>query len=273
MDLKVYTVVAPTLHLGSTGVVLRKGHKVESDGNSLVRINGKDSTVAAFSGAIRAGWVVLEGQEEGTTAPTRNPVTISKADGSGEKVEVRLVGEEEGVTRPIKSSDSGVDSVESDDQVVVAKIKTSAKSGRVEVGKDDRKVIDSIEKSKLNVERVKIATGDVEEATSGESLEELLPSAEVAGKVAVAPEPEPEESEPEPVEPMSESQIRQAKAEVLSVVYSDVDYKFNAPWRSRARSVFEAYQKSGDTTMLEAFMSIESESVKREIARRVEKHS
>jgi hypothetical protein len=275
MSFKVYVVNSPTLHLGGSGMVLKQGQKVESDGMSAVRINGQEITVPAFSGAIKAGWVTEEGGATLSPQKSGSP-TISKADGSGERVKMRVVEEEENRARPIRTSDSKAQTQDNEDEVVVARIGTPAKSGKVEVGKEDRKVKEDIEKSNLKIERLKVATGDVEEATSGELLEDLLPNASVAGRTvsptSASVEVEPVQ-EPEVVEPLGESQVREAKAEVLKVVYPDVDYNFDGAWRSRARVIFEAFEASNDTTMLAAFMSIESQSVVKEVNRRIEKAS
>jgi hypothetical protein len=53
----------------------------------------------------------------------------------------------------------------------VGKLKSSAKSPPIEIGKDDRRVVQELDNNK------RVATGDVQEAISGEELEDLLPEA------------------------------------------------------------------------------------------------
>lgn len=256
-----YVVNAPSLHLGQTGVTLKKGQEIESDGQSLVKVNGKEVEVPAFKGAIAANWVVLaDGPQAEISA--RKPLTISKADGSGDKVQVKVVPEEENTSRPISSVMKDNPESSEDDSKVVAKIKSPAKSERVEIGVNDRKVVKDIENSKPKVERVAKATGDVEETQVGDTLEEVLKGASVAGKL------EEDTSAKDQKETLTEAQIRKAKSEVLKLVYPEVAYKYDNAWRNRAKVVVEYFNSSQDQTMLKAFKSIEIPSVVKEIERR-----
>ena len=265
-----YVVKSPIIHLGTTGVSLKKGQVVESDG-LIVRVEDKELKVPAFNGAIKAGWLIPSDGKPPSPEHTPSPATEKK---------YKVLKEEDSEVRPIyrdKVSKEGEPEVRpsrkgvateigQQDERVVARIKTSAKGDRIQVGVTDKAVVKGIEESPLKVERVAKATGDVEETTVGDSLEEVLPHAEVAGKFEDFVV-EPEVPEPKKKETFKDSEIRRYKAEVLKVVYPGVKYDCSAAWRTRVKVILASCK--GDPIMTKAFLSIELPTVVKEVKRRL----
>lgn len=207
------------LHIGETGDVLTPGEIVDFDGGAvLIREGGKEVHLQypdAFQGAIRCGWLVPEAEEAGEYAPQPAGVEVRSATSTGEnrpKLNVVTVQDEErglghigdvraaanngrgDVPEVHQASDAAKTRTEAktggDDGVVVGRFKSSAKAAPVEIGKNDRQVKQSLDnKSSIELEKVAVATGDVEEARSGETLEDLLPDAATSGTPAKQPEP------------------------------------------------------------------------------------
>lgn len=266
-----YVVKSPIIHLGTTGVSLKKGQIVESDGLT-VRVDDRELKVPAFNGAIKAGWVTPSDGKPPSPEHTPSPATEKKYKVLKEEdSEVRPIyrdkvseGEEPEV-RPIHKSSVATE-IGQQGERVVARIKTSAKGDRIQVGVTDKAVVKGIEESPLNVERVAKATGDVEKTTVGDSLEEVLPHAEVAGKFEDFVV-EPEVPEPKKKETFKDSEIRRYKAEVLKVVYPGVKYDCSAAWRTRVKVILASCK--GDSIMMKAFLSIELPTVVKEVKRRL----
>jgi len=252
---RTYVVKSPTIHLGTSGVSLKKGQIVESDG-LMVRIDDRELKVPAFNGAIKAGWLVPSDGEPLSSDYTPAPVAEKK---------YKTIKEEEAEVRPIYKSGVATE-IGQQDERVVARIKTSAKANRVQIGVDDKSVVKGIEKSSLSVERVAKATGDVEETTTGDSLEDVLPNAEVAGKFEDLIL-EPEAPEPKKKETFKDSEIRRYKAEVLKIVYPGVEYNYSAAWRTRVKVILASCKD--DPTMMKAFLSIELPTVVKEVKKRL----
>jgi len=249
---RTYVVKSPVIHLGTSGVSLKRGQTVESDG-LMVKVDDRELKVPAFNGAIKAGWLVPDDGKP--LAPEHTPAP------SAEK-KYKTIKEEDSEVRPIHREVAT--EIGQQDERVVARIKTSAKAERVQVGVNDKAVVKDIEKSSLEVERV--ATGDVEETTVGESLEDVLPNVGVAGRVEdIILEPEVEQ--PKKKETFKDSEIRRYKAEVLKVVYPEVDYDYSAAWRTRVKVILASCK--GNPTMTKAFLSIELPTVVKEVKRRL----
>lgn len=251
---RTYVVKSPVIHLGSSGVSLKKGQTVESDG-LMVKVDDRELKVPAFNGAIKAGWVVPDDGKP--LAPEHTPAPVAEK-------KYKTIKEEDSEVRPVHREVAT--EIGQQDEKVVARIKTSAKAERVQVGVNDKAVVKDIEKSSLKVERVAKATGDVEETKVGDSLEEVLPDAEVAGKFEDLVV-EPEVPEPKKKETFKDSEIRRYKAEVLKVVYPEVEYDYAAAWRTRVKVILASCKD--DPTMMKAFLSIELPTVVKEVKRRL----
>lgn len=181
------------IHLGAISDNLHEGEEVEYDGTTMKR-GGAEVVMPNLRAAISIGWLVPSTDTTSKYVPQPAGVKVHRADGSSkevvdlttvseEDVEVGGLNEVRGKDAPATHRASNASKVNPSEGTVVAKFKTAAKQGPVEIGKDDRQVVKALtEKSKVDIERVAaVATGDVEEAISGEALTDLLPNAASTG--------------------------------------------------------------------------------------------
>ena len=204
------------IHLGGIEppTQLNINEVVGFEGNTLTRENGEVLTVPqpdGIRGALKVGWIVPVESAETSFTPKAAGVEVRQALASGEKRErlgMMTVADEErnlgsiSQVRPdgapathvagkagtlSETSDPApmkrkVEVRNSDDGVVVGRMKLSASADPVEIGKGDDKIRNQLDNgSAVGVEKVARATGDVQEARTGEILEDLLPDAASAG--------------------------------------------------------------------------------------------
>jgi len=205
--------------LGGIDEKLHPDEVIEFDGSTMKR-GPEQHLMPKLRAAIKAGWLVPDGAEVKPYQPQPADVRIHdaqpKGQDRGESRRIVTVADEErdlghiGNIRPegapevhvarragevSKGAPTGaVDVTENLDAAthvvteggqegaVVGRFRTSAKAAPVEVGKDDSRVKAEIEKTVGP--QVTKATGDVQEARSGDELEELLPDAASSGKPA-----------------------------------------------------------------------------------------
>ncbi len=180
------------IHLGAISDNLHEGEVVEYDGYTMKR-GGDETAMHTLRAAVKVGWLVPVAAPETKYVPQPAGVVIHRADGlSDEELEIATVKEEDvnvGTLSEVRPKSAPATHRASDaavkndgDGVVVSRIKTSAKQAPVEIGKDDRKVVQQLDnKTSIDVEKVAVATGDVEEAIGGHDLTELLPDAASTG--------------------------------------------------------------------------------------------
>lgn len=207
------------IHLGGMEPpeVIEKGEIIFFDGKTLKRENGdvvKISQASALATAIRVGWLVPIESSEVDFVTKAAGVEVRSAVSNTEKrgvVSVMTVQDEErdvgaiSKIRPAhappthKASDAGKvsrnaptgakvirDEAEGEGRVV-GRLKNSAKAGTLEIGKDDRRVVASLtstegEDSPWESRPKTAATGDVQEAMSGDELTDILPDAISTGR-------------------------------------------------------------------------------------------
>lgn len=187
------------IHLGAISDNLTEGEEVEYDGHTLKR-GGDEHSLHSLRAAIKVGWLVPVEDTESTYAPKPAGVTVHRADGVNEgeinldtvfetDVNIGTLDEVRPDNAPATHKATAAGKQRNEDEgTVVAKIKTAAKSETIQVGKDDRQVVATLDnKSSIEVERVAVATGDVQEAIGGEDLVDLLPDAESAGVPKAGP--------------------------------------------------------------------------------------
>ena len=295
------------LHLGETGDVLLPGEVIEfNGGNTLIRTGGKEVTLQypdAMLGAVKAGWLVPENEEAGEYVPQPAGVEVRSATSTGENrtklTVVTVQDEERGIghigdvreaandgrgdvpevhqasdaakTRTASARDAG-----GDEGVVVSRFKSSARSAPVEIGKDDRQVKQALDnKSTIEIEKVSVATGDVEEARSGETLEDLLPNAATSGTPAKPQQPADlmaalrQALADGTLDPEALAALTQAKAPEPAPATQKVDWDLSTHWKQREA---KALNEFGDNpTVLRAILDLEnSNGVKKAIQSRLE---
>jgi hypothetical protein len=216
MAAKKYRVITK-VHLGGAEppTSLESGEIIEIDGGKLKREGGEEIKLqypGAINSAIKVGWIVPAESKETTYTPKAAGVEVRAATSTGpdrKRIEVLTVSEEErdlGHIRDIRPDNAPATHVakdagkvsrgaptgakvmdkrvqrDTDDGRVVGRIKSPTDFGTVEVGKDDLKARSQLDtNTKVRVEKIGSATGDVQEAMSGDTLEEVLPNAVSTG--------------------------------------------------------------------------------------------
>jgi hypothetical protein len=183
---KSYRVVSK-VHLGSLEMDLEKNQVVEYDGTTM-RIGSNEHNIGMLTAAIKVGWLVPEGQE-GSNVSKPAGITIGKQDGSRAAISVAVSDEEKDMGTldsvradgaPPTHSARNAGTRNDDDGQVVGRMKVSAKAEPIKLDGSDRQVVQKLDNGgRSGVDPVKgaTATGDVDEALTGESLEEILPNA------------------------------------------------------------------------------------------------
>jgi len=266
------------IHLGAISENLLEGEEVDFDGFTMRR-GGQDHSMHSLRGAIKAGWLVPHKAPETKYVPQPAGVVVHKADGVSEgEVNLGLAVDQDDVNvgslqevRPDaaptthKAANAGQKNepapVNESEGQVVARFKTSAKQGAVQIGKDDRSVVQSLDnKSNVDIERVTVAravaTGDVQEAIGGESLEELLPEAATAGT-------------PEPGVVKDGARVKNASSDLdmIRQFIPGFEWDLNVQWRKRAKIAVDQYSQI--PVVIGYIKSVETDAVKAEIEKRL----
>lgn len=314
---KSYRVISK-VHLGSLEMDLQKNQVVEYDGTTM-RIGNDEHNVHMLSAAIRVGWLVPVGQE-GSYVSKPAGITIEKQDGSRTAITVAVSDEERNVgtldsvrangAPPTHSARNAGTRNDADGQVV-GRLKSAANSPPIKLDGTDRQVVQKLDNSgRAGVEPVRKATptGDVEEALTGENLEDLLPNAASAEIPApgVSGEGSGDQSDararaavesvavggaetgtvvaaivgdevrafdgPAPVEPTEPStadskEVRQAKLDMAKQLIPGFEWDLSIPWNRRAKLAVERH--STDVRILNVILSVETESVRKNILNRL----
>ena len=266
------------IHLGALQDNLLEGEEVDFDGFTMRR-GGQDHALHSLRGAIKAGWLVPQESPETKYVPQPAGVVVHKADGIGED-EIDLgvsvdaddvsVGSlqdvrPENAPKTHKAANAGErhEAESGSEGTVIARFKTSAKQGAVQIGKDDRQVVQSLDnKTSVEIERVSaptaVATGDVQEAIGGDSLEELLPDAATAGT-------------PSPGIVKDGERVKTASnAPDLALIQQFIpgfEWDSSVQWRKRVKVAVEQYGKI--PAVITYILSVETDAVKAQIEKQL----
>lgn len=174
------------IHLGAIGKDIYEDDIIEFDGQTL-KYGGEEHQLSNLRGAIKAGWFVVSSDTTSKYIPQsagikiKTSLTQDKEDTDRKPMSVQTVSNEERVVSKFVPSDKRAkEDIEPQEATTVGTIKTQAKT-RTNLADSNavNKELKRIEKPVPRAEIKKIATGDVETATSGNTLEEILPNAEV----------------------------------------------------------------------------------------------
>lgn len=281
------------VHIGALESNLEEGEVVLFDGSTLKR-GGEEKAMPSIRGAIRVGWLVPEGVEAKYT-PKPADIKIHSAKNMSDKpeqIQMRKVYEDErgmGTIQEVRpenapqthvAKDAGtqhtnkVDTPDGEGRVV-GRFKTSAVAKTVEIGKDDRRVVETLDnKSKLEVEKVAVATGDVQEAQSGDELEDILPEAVSTKKpdAGVAGEGTGDQSDEratdlvEPEVPLESNQVAEIKIQMLKSLVPGFEWDLSAHWKTRVSSALEY---KDNPAVLDQILSFESDTVVKHVNEKI----
>jgi hypothetical protein len=265
------------IHLGALSDNLLEGEEVDFDGFTMRR-GGQDHALHSLRGAIKAGWLVPHQAPEAKYVPQPAGVVVHKSDGvsdgeidlsvsvDADDVEVGSLSSVRPDNAPAthKAANAGEKHGQNDSEgVVVARFKTSAKQGAVQIGKDDRQVVKTLDnKTSVDVERVTTAkataTGDVQEAIGGDTLEDLLPEAASAGT-------------PDPGVVKDGERVKVATPSpdlaLIQQFIPGFEWDLSVQWAKRAKIAVEQYGKI--PAVLNYILSVETDAVKAQIEKRL----
>lgn len=275
------------VHLGQLETNLEQDEVVLFDGSTMKR-GSEEVSMPALRAAIKVGWLIPE-SETGTYKPQPADIKIHSAKNISENPEEikmhRVFEDERGLgslqdVRPDNApathmaKNAGeqhkIDTPDGEGRVV-GKFKTSAVAKAVEIGKDDRRVVETLDnKTNLEVEKVARATGDVDEAMYGDDLEDILPNA-VSTKVpasGIAGEGYGDKSQERAIDlvekeiPLASTQVAQIKIDMLKSLVPGFEWDLSAHWKSRVSS---ALNYSQNPAVIAQILSFESETVVKHI--------
>ena len=274
------------IHLGALESNLEENEVIQFDGSVMIRGN-EQKTFPSLRAAIKVGWLVPEGTVATYTPQPANVKVHSAKNMSGdqEQIQMKTVIEEErglGTLQEVRPENAPqthvaknagtqhtakVDTSDGEGRVV-GRFKSSAISNTVEIGKDDRRVVESLDnKSKLEVEKIATATGDVDTAIVGETLEDILPNAATTTtpESGVAGEGQGDQSQEraelvveETETPLSSTEVANLKIEMLTSLVPDFTWDLTAHWKTR---VSKALTYKDNPIVLNQILSFESETV------------
>jgi hypothetical protein len=286
------------IHLGAISDNLSEGEEIQYDGHVLKR-GSDEHSLHSLRAAIKVGWLVPVGSPETKYVPQPAGVTVHRADGMDDSeisldtvfetdVNVGTLDEVRPDAAPRTHRAIAAGQYNSDEGKVVGKIKTSAKSDAVQIGRDDRKVVATLDnKDGIDVERVAVATGDVQEARGGDELVDLLPDAATAGVPKSGPSGEGSGD-------LSEDRARAFTATGSSVIggaddgrvvgrvgtsqnkdglefiqqfIPDFDWDMDVQWAKRVKIACEKYENI--PAVLDYIRSVETETVRKHLDKRL----
>ena len=239
--------VTTQVHLGRLERYLEKDDVIEFDGHSL-KFEGAEHSLPQLRGAVLSGWLVHA--SDTTTvykAKSANikirPAKAANMENRGKAMPVerafddnRIVGRAS--AKPVDTEPGN----EGDDGQAVAKIATPARQRtKITDASAAQSAINRLDNSPPPTVK-KIATGDVEEAIVGESLEDVLPQA------ATSPTPTP----------TTKTTKTAAKTKVVTLS-NGVEWDMGRHWRTRGRDAARTY--GGDSETLALIKEVEVPSV------------
>jgi len=282
------------VHLGALESNLEKDEVILFDG-SIMKRGTDEVSMPALRAAIKVGWLIPE-NEEAVYVPKPADIKIHSAvniSGKPQEIKMQKVYEDErglGSIQDVRPDNAPkthyakqagkthrleVDTPDGEGRVV-GKFNSSAVSKSVEIGKDDRRVVETLDnKTTLEVEKVATATGDVQEAQTGETLEEILPNS-VSTKTpepGVAGEGRGDESEErandlvETEVPLTSKEVAHLKIEMLASLVTGFTWDLSAHWKSR---VSNALFYKDNKVVLDQILSFESETVVKHVMKSIE---
>ena len=232
--------VLTQVHLGRLERYLEKGDIVDFDGHTL-KFEGADHSLPQLRGAIMAGWLV-PADDTTTTYKAKSanikirPAKAANIENRGKEMKVerafddnRIVGR--AVATPV--AETG-DTVDSNEGKAVAKISTPTRHRtKITDSSAAQNAINKLDNSAPPSVK-KIATGDVEEALVGESLEDVLPEAAVpvAGKKA------------------STKKTSSNKKSRVVTLENGIEWDMGRHWRTRGRDAARTYANDSETLNL-----------------------
>lgn len=250
--------VTTQVHLGRLERYLAKDDEIEFDGHTL-KFEGAEHSIPQLRGAVLSGWLVPSSDTTSVYTPAPANITIRPAqaaniDNRGKAMPVVQAQDDNVVVGRVKTAetvDTANTAENADAGSSVAKISTPARQktyvSDTSAAQSEINRLDNTPPPKAT----KVATGDVETATAGDTLEEILPEAAST-------------STPTP----TKSKTKAAKSKVVTLE-NGVEWDMGRHWRTRGRDATKSY--GTDTETLGLIQNVEVPSVVKMISERLNK--
>jgi hypothetical protein len=249
------------VHLGKMERDIFENDVIEFDGTT-VKFGGEEFGLSTIRAAIEAGWFVVSDDNVSKYIPQPSNIKVRPAQAAdmtdrGEPMEMGKASDEERVVGTLDTANLGGRTTEkgTTEGIAVGTIKTSAKQKTiVSDSSQTAREISRLDNSPPPKAEVRVATGDVDEAITGETLSDILPDAVSSGT-------------PAPTKTKKRTGVPKFNPErVVTVAVSDgkeITWDMNAHWRTRAKKAVAEY--GGNKEALDAIIKVESKGVAKEI--------
>ena len=247
------------VHLGKMERDIFENDIIEFDGTT-VKFGGEEFGLSTIRAAVEAGWFVVSADNVSKYIPQSANIKVRPAQATdmtdrGAEMEMGQASDEERVVGSIETANLGGRTTKkgTTEGIAVGTIKTSAKTKTiVSDSSQAAREINRLDNSPPP--KVAIATGDVDEAMTGETLSDILPDAVSSGT-------------PTPTNTKKRTGVPKFNPErVVTVSVSDgkdITWDMNAHWRTRAKKAVAEY--GGNKEALDAIIKVESKGVAKEI--------
>jgi hypothetical protein len=189
---------AKKVHLGAIEMDVYEGDELEYDGQTL-KMGGKEYNVPNLRAGIRAGWFTVDasvprnaaGPAAASSAKMDTTASnlrkgVSTIEDDERQVGFATQGARDRANTPAPASTKTAASA--DEGVAVGKVRFAAKQHTVLTDSSSvNSEISRLDNMAAPTSRRAIATGDVQEAASGDELEDLLPELSSTGRPAAGP--------------------------------------------------------------------------------------
>lgn len=253
--------VTTQVHIGRLERYLEKDDEVEFDGHTL-KFEGSDHSIPQLRGAVLSGWLVPASDTTTVFKPKSSNITIRPAQAAnienrGKAMEVAQAQDDNVVVGRVYNDDDTAETagvVDADAGESVAKISTPARQRtKITDSSAAQSAINKLDNQPPpKAKATKIATGDVEVATAGETLEEILPEAATT-------------STPE----ATKKTTKTANKTKIVVLDNGVEWDMGRHWRTRGRDAAKSY--GSDELTLNLIKAVEVPSVVKMIDTRLDK--
>ena len=252
--------VTTQVHLGRLERNLAKDDEIEFDGHTL-KYEGAEHSIPQLRGAVLSGWLVPSSDTTTTFKPAPAGITIRPAQAAnienrGKAMPVVHAQDDNVVVGRVGgTTDSETASVETSTSAaeVGSSVATISTPARQKTYVSDTSAAQS-EINRLDntppPQATKVATGDVETATAGNTLEDILPEAATT-------------STPAPTK-----RTKSAKGKVVTLS-NGVEWDMSRHWRTRGRDATKSYGPDSET--LQLIQGVEVPSVLKMITDRLSK--
>jgi len=248
--------VVTQIHLGRLERYLEKDEEIEFDGHTL-KYEGDNHALPQLRGAVMSGWLVPSTDTTSTYTPQSanihiRPAQAANIENRGKPMPVTQAFDDNQVVGTIRSAKGTEGGEVSGEGETVGKIATPARQRTTLT--DTSAAQQEINRLSNNpppaVTKTATATGDVEEAIVGDTLEDVLPNAATTSTKT------------------SKKTAKTAKTKVVTLS-NGIEWDMGRHWRTRGRDATKSYGSDSETLSL--IQSVEVPSVVKMITERMSK--